>query len=59
MMAPANALHSVLAWTLLVLIIGHVSMVLIHHYHWRDGTVSRMIGGTAETGKHDAAVRNR
>lgn len=43
-MAPANALHGVLAWTLLALIAGHVAMVLVHQFILRDGVARRMIG---------------
>lgn len=44
MIAPADALHSPLAWGLLALIAGHVAMALIHHVLWRDGLVLRMAG---------------
>ncbi|MBE9607179.1 cytochrome b [Acetobacteraceae bacterium H6797] len=42
LMAPANLAHRPLAWTLLALIAGHVIMVLIHHFVWRDGFWARM-----------------
>lgn len=42
--ALADALHGELAWTLLVLIAGHVAMVGVHHAMWRDGTLARMAG---------------
>ena len=42
--APANAAHGLLAWTLLALIAGHVAMVLLHRFLWRDGTLARMAG---------------
>lgn len=41
--APANALHGVLAWVLLVLIAGHVFMVLVHQFIFRDNVASRML----------------
>ncbi|MFA5581321.1 MAG: cytochrome b [Paracoccaceae bacterium] len=44
MSAPADALHSPLAWTLLALIVGHVAMALAHHFRWRDGVLQRMTG---------------
>ncbi|MCV0383886.1 MAG: cytochrome b [Erythrobacter sp.] len=44
MTAPANLLHGTLAWTLLALIAGHVSMALLHGLWWRDGTLARMAG---------------
>lgn len=44
-MAPANALHGMLAWALLALIAGHVFMALVHQFILRDGVARRMIGG--------------
>ncbi|PZR08328.1 MAG: cytochrome B [Azospirillum brasilense] len=44
LVAPANAAHGLLAWTLLALIAGHVAMVLLHRFLWRDGTLARMAG---------------
>ena len=42
LMAPANAAHGLLAWTLLALVAGHVAMVLVHQFIWRDGLWARM-----------------
>jgi len=36
--------HSAIAWTLLVLVLGHVVMGLYHQYSLRDGTLNRMLG---------------
>jgi cytochrome b561 len=47
MTTPANLVHGVLAWLLLALIVGHVAMVLIHRFVWRDETLGRMIGRPA------------
>ncbi len=44
MTAPADLMHGLLGWTLLVLILGHVGMALMHHYRYRDGTIRRMAG---------------
>lgn len=44
LMAPANAAHGLLAWVLLALVAGHIGMVLVHRYLWRDDTLSRMAG---------------
>jgi len=44
MMAPANAVHGLLGWTLLLLIFGHIVMALVHHFHMRDGMLWRMWG---------------
>src|SRR5690606_1044022 len=42
MVAPANLLHGVLAWTLLAMIAGHIAMVLVHRFIWKDEVLSRM-----------------
>ena len=44
LMAPANALHGPLAWTLLALIVGHIGMVAVHRWLWRDDVLGRMAG---------------
>ncbi|MFC0411012.1 cytochrome b [Roseomonas elaeocarpi] len=44
LVAPANAAHGLLAWTLLALVGGHVLMVLVHRFLWRDDVLSRMAG---------------
>ncbi len=44
MVAPANLLHGMLAWTLLAMVAGHVAMALIHRFVWRDEVVGRMAG---------------
>ena len=44
LMAPANAAHGLLAWVLLALVAGHVAMVLLHRWHWRDEVPQRMNG---------------
>lgn len=46
MTAPADLLHSKLAWLLLALILGHVAMALVHQFVWRDGMLLRMAGRT-------------
>lgn len=50
LMAPANALHGLLGWLLIILTLGHVTMALIHAVIWRDGVLSRMTRGGAPTG---------
>jgi len=45
LMAPGNALHGLLGWVLLALIAGHIAMVLLHRYVWKDGVTARMIRG--------------
>lgn len=44
LMAPGNAAHGLLAWVLLALVAGHIGMVLVHRYRWRDDTLARMAG---------------
>lgn len=44
MVAPANALHGVLGWVLLAAIAGHLLMVVVHHWVWKDDTAARMAG---------------
>lgn len=44
MVAPASALHGVLGWVLLALIVGHVLMVLVHRWVWKDDVAQRMLG---------------
>ncbi|MBW9087654.1 cytochrome b [Rhizobium wenxiniae] len=48
MVAPANLLHGVFAWTLLAMIAGHIAMVLIHRFVWKDDVINRMAGKTRE-----------
>lgn len=55
LMAPANALHSNLAWLLLALIAGHVIMALVHRLYWRDDVLQRMAGPPRPAGS--AAAR--
>ncbi len=45
---PADRLHGPLAWTLAVLIAGHISMALFHALARRDGTLRRMAGSLSD-----------
>lgn len=45
MVAPANAVHGILGWLFLALILGHIAMVMVHQYIWRDDTLGRMRAG--------------
>lgn len=45
LMAPANAVHGLLGWTLLLLILGHSAMAVHHALVRRDGTLARMTRG--------------
>lgn len=44
MIAPAAALHGLLGWVLLALIAGHVGMVILHRWYFKDEVAQRMIG---------------
>jgi cytochrome b561 len=44
MVAPAHAAHGLLAWVLLGLVAGHVLMVVVHRWLWRDDVLQRMAG---------------
>lgn len=44
MVAPASAVHGLLGWVLLALIAGHVLMVLVHRWVWKDDVAQRMLG---------------
>lgn len=39
-----GVLHGPLAWVLLALVAGHVAMVALHRWAWRDEVAQRMIG---------------
>ncbi|MGE4432203.1 MAG: cytochrome b [Sphingobium sp.] len=43
MMQPANLLHGYLAWLLLIVIAGHVAMVFVHRFLWKDDILPRML----------------
>lgn len=38
-----GALHSPVAWLLLVMVIGHAGMALVHHFVRKDGVLRRML----------------
>lgn len=44
LVAPADAAHGELAWVLLALVAGHVAMVALHRWWWRDAVAQRMVG---------------
>jgi len=44
MVAPASAVHGLLGWVLLALIVGHVGMVVVHRWWLKDDVAQRMIG---------------
>lgn len=38
------SVHGLLSWLLLVVIVGHITMVVLHQWYWRDGTLNKMLG---------------
>lgn len=42
-MALVGSVHSFIAWTLLILVIGHVGIALLHHFVKKDGVLRRML----------------
>lgn len=44
LVAIGNALHGWLGWLLLALVAGHVAMVGVHRFVWRDQVAARMGG---------------
>lgn len=44
LIAPASAVHGLLGWTLLALIVGHIAMVIMHRVVWKDDILTRMAG---------------
>lgn len=38
-----GALHSPVAWLLLVMVVGHAGMALVHHFVRKDGVLKRML----------------
>ncbi|MDJ0389694.1 cytochrome b [Roseomonas sp. E05] len=44
LVAPANAVHGLLAWSLLALVGGHAAMALVHRFLWGDDMLARMAG---------------
>ncbi len=58
MMAPANAVHGFLGWTMLALIVGHIGMVIVHRVVWRDGVLERMAGPIQRPSASTTSARN-
>lgn len=42
-MATLGSVHSLIAWTLLILVVGHVAIALLHHFVKKDGVLRRML----------------
>ena len=45
MTALGSATHSLSAWFLLAMVVGHVLMVAVHHFAWKDDTARMMVRG--------------
>ncbi|THU02777.1 cytochrome b [Lampropedia puyangensis] len=41
------SIHGLLGWLLLLIIVGHIGMVILHHWVWKDGTLHKMLGRKA------------
>lgn len=57
MIAPANALHGVLAWLLCILIAGHIVMAVHHRLIRRDTVLARMTGRLRQSVPHPSQGR--
>lgn len=42
-MATLGSVHSLIAWCLLILVVGHVLIALAHHFVKKDGVLKRML----------------
>lgn len=42
-MATLGSVHSLIAWSLLILVVGHVGIALLHHFVKKDGVLRRML----------------
>lgn len=45
LMAPGHLLHGPAGWALLALVAGHILMVFVHKYLWREDILGRMTRG--------------
>lgn len=43
MAGPGEALHSPIAWLMLVVVLGHAGIALLHHFVKKDGVLQRML----------------
>lgn len=41
--ALGGAVHSPLAWLLVLMVLGHAGMALVHHFIRKDGVLRRML----------------
>lgn len=48
LMTPAQLLHGPAGWVLLALVAGHVAMVFVHRYAWREDILGRMTRGAQD-----------
>lgn len=42
-MATLGSVHSLIAWCLLILVVGHIGIALLHHVVKKDGVLQRML----------------
>lgn len=54
LMAPGHLLHGPAGWVLLALVAGHILMVFVHKYLWREDILGRMTRGRQDDGQLSA-----
>lgn len=54
LMAPGHLLHGPAGWALLALVAGHILMVFVHKYVWREDILGRMTRGRQNDGQLSA-----
>ena len=54
LMAPGHLLHGPAGWALLALVAGHILMVFVHKYAWREDILGRMTRGRQDDGQLSA-----
>jgi len=58
LMAPAHLLHGPAGWALLALVAGHVLMVFVHKYVWREDILGRMTRGRQDDARLGLSAAN-
>jgi cytochrome b561 len=59
LVAPAHLLHGPAGWLLLVMVIGHIGMVFVHKYAWREDILGRMTRGRQDDARFVEAAGNK
>lgn len=50
MIVPADLLHGPLSWLLFGLVVGHITMALVHRFWLKDKVLARMVGASGRRG---------